>query len=270
MPRADLGAAGLADFWRRVSSARRRVLALDYDGTLAPFRVERMEALPLPGVCALLERIVARGDTELVVVSGRAIDELEQLLAGAPAIPLIGSHGFEQRDARGARRTLELSAPQRAALDQADGLLRQRGEPALSIERKPASLALHTRGREAQHAERVEEEVLASWEQHLDAGFEARRFDGGVELRVAGVDKGKTLEAFLGDEQPGELVVYLGDDQTDEDAFVVVQARGGVGIKVGLGVGETTVASGRLEDCAAVRAMLAQWADLELEEGGDA
>ena len=61
-------------FLERLASAPARVLLLDYDGTLAPFVVDRTLALPYPQVPPLIVRIMARG-TRVVLISGRPVRE---------------------------------------------------------------------------------------------------------------------------------------------------------------------------------------------------
>lgn len=70
----------LQDFFRDVAQARQSALLLDYDGTLAPFRQNRHEALPYPGVTGLLNGILATGRTRLVLITGRCAQELIPLL----------------------------------------------------------------------------------------------------------------------------------------------------------------------------------------------
>ena len=61
----------LGSFFRKVAEAPSRVLLLDYDGTLAPFREERDEAVPYPGVREAVRNQIVSGRSRLVVVSGR-------------------------------------------------------------------------------------------------------------------------------------------------------------------------------------------------------
>lgn len=240
--------------WRRVLDARlsgrRLLLGLDYDGTLAPFRVDRRSARPLPGILPLLTTLQRRPDTQLVLVSGRPIDELLALLGEQP-VPLIGSHGFERQDPGGARRLEGLPPELAAVLDAEAEACRATG---LTYERKVGSVAVHTRGLAAGAAASVHDELLARWRAKTRPGLEARRFDGGVELRVSGVDKGTALARWL-DEQGvvDEALLYVGDDQTDEDAFALLHQRGGLGVKVGAGA---TGADLRVADCAEVRELL--------------
>src|SRR5204863_7214321 len=93
-------------------------------------------------------------------------------------------------------------------------------------------------------------------------GVEVQRGKMVAELKPAGHDKGRAIEAFMR-ERPfaGRVPVFLGDDLTDEHGFRVVDRLGGHSIKVGPG---TTAARWRLPNPAAARAWLANW----LEERG--
>jgi len=61
----------LDGFFHRLARARRRVLLLDYDGTLAPFHRRPERALPYPEVGPLLKRAIERCRTRVIIVSGR-------------------------------------------------------------------------------------------------------------------------------------------------------------------------------------------------------
>jgi len=249
--------AGVEDFWPRLARADNPCLALDYDGTLAPFQVERMSAVPLPGVVESLEQIRDRRSTRLVIVSGRPIGELLQLL-GERRIALLGSHGFERRDERGRLVHEALDPVRGAALERARQLALALGLPAQRVERKAASTAVHTRGMPAERAARIERQLRQRWEETTEQGLHCRAFNGGVELRATGVDKGTALARWLDAQGNVDLAVYLGDDETDEDAFRMLAGRGQLGIRVG-GAGMPTAARGRLADCRAVRQFLGDW-----------
>ena len=260
----DLLGSGTASraFWARLSRSSRRFLGLDYDGTLAPFQVRRMEACPASGAVAALEAVL-RTQTEVAVISGRLLDEVLQLL-GDPGITIVGSHGYEWRHGDGRRETVPLAPAQQRALSRAADELAQLS-PAPDVEHKVASLAVHTRGLERPAAIAVQEQAAEIFERLSGQGPAEERvmwrpFDGGVELRAEGMNKGRVLHRLLGDEATDEesLAVYLGDDTTDEDAFVALQSRGGVGVKVGAS-GGPTAASFTLRDPAAVVLFLQRW-----------
>jgi len=254
---------GVPDFWVRVKTAPHRLLALDYDGTLAPFRVERMEARPLPGVSEALAAVAATPGTSLLVVSGRPADEVARLL-GDGCCAIIGAHGFERREAGGRLRRHAPAASQVEALRQAEQEL-ARMDLGGRGERKVASVAFHTRGLPAARARELEDAVAQAWTPLCAGeGLEVRPFAGGVELRVRGRDKGSALLAAGREAPAGALVIYVGDDDTDEDAFRALREEG-IGIRVGRD-DAPTAAQGRLPDCEAVLALLRAWPGLF--EGG--
>lgn len=247
---------GIPEFWESVSVAPHRCLVLDYDGTLAPFRVDRMKAFPLDGIVGLLATIRDETGTYLAIMTGRPLVEILTLL-GDLDIPVSASQGSEFMYPDGRREMLVPSDRQRERLDRAEKEAHD-AAPHGRVERKIAGVALHTRGVDPGEAERIQEQVCGTWEADShDYGLDCRRFSGGIELRLKNIDKGTALDALLHDQPSDSLCVYVGDDETDEDALLVLRGRG-YGIKVGHP--ETpTYAKGRLADPAAVRAFLKGW-----------
>src|SRR5690349_2940446 len=84
-----------APFLERLKTAACKVLLVDYDGTLAPFSVDREHAFPYPEIPGLLQRIV-QCDTRLVVISGRLAREALMLAGVHPHPEIWGSHGMER------------------------------------------------------------------------------------------------------------------------------------------------------------------------------
>ncbi len=82
-------------FLERLRTAPARVLLLDYDGTLAPFVVDRTLAWPYPEVPPLIGKIMAQG-TRVVLISGRPVRELLLLMRISPQPEIWGSHGLER------------------------------------------------------------------------------------------------------------------------------------------------------------------------------
>jgi trehalose-phosphatase len=247
---------GAADFWERVRTSKHRCLVLDYDGTLAPFRKNRMDAVPLDGIVELLVRIRDSDGTDLALMTGRPLDEL-LILLGDLGVPISASQGVEFHSPDGRRTRHHISPRQEERLQRA-----QEEAAALglghAIERKAASVALHTRPMEADEAERAERELSAVWSRDAgEYGLECLHFKGGIEIRLAGVDKGTALDTLLESSPAGTFCVYVGDDTTDEDAFRAVRDRG-IGIRVG-DPREETQATGHLADPEAVREFLREW-----------
>jgi trehalose 6-phosphate phosphatase len=213
-----------ASFWDEVRDRPSRLLMLDYDGTLAAFRVARAVATVEPEILATLGAIASSGSTDLAVISGRPVVELERLLAPL-SIHLIGEHGWEERTADG---TNVLHPPPSAAVQTLEAM----AQAALTdgwgdrVERKRCSLVLHTRGLDPEWALELERRCDEVWRATPGTGTRLAKIHGGRELRALGRDKGVAVSALMASKPPGTLPVYIGDDETDEDAFQVVAPRG--------------------------------------------
>ena len=216
-------AAGLSG---RLRDAPRSLLMLDYDGTLAPFHIDRFEATPYPGVEERLRTLSQLSRVRLVLVSGRSARELRNLLDPSVKTEIWGSHGWEQLRCDGSYELFALDPVQQAALDRVKKEISDLGfQEALEV--KPSSVAIHWRSfRPAE-----QEQICASAKSAFDrlpqtGGLQLLPFDGGLELRSLDRTKGTAVAEILEQEPAGILAAYLGDDLTDEDAFVAVGGRG--------------------------------------------
>jgi trehalose-phosphatase len=214
----------LAGFFARVQVARERVLMLDYDGTLAPFRVEPAEATPYPAVIELLDAIMAARRTRLVIVSGRWIKDLLPLL-GLRQLPEIwGSHGWERLSTSGDYGTQRARPKALELLVAADEWIGDIEAGGARAERKPASVAFHWRGLPNHRVAEIRRKLLEKWTELARCDELAwHEFDGGIELRIAGWNKGDVVRTIVAESEAesggGAALAYLGDDETDEDAF---------------------------------------------------
>jgi trehalose-phosphatase len=218
--------AEAAALWNRLRSAPRSLLMLDYDGTLAPFHVDRFAAVPYPGVEERLATLSGLARVRLVLVSGRPARELRGLLPSSIKAEIWGSHGREQLQSDGSYRLFPLSPIQRAGLDQVAREMTALGFSE-ALEMKPSSLAIHWRSAPLDEQERVCSSVELVFS-HLAQpdGLHLLPFDGGLELRSTDRTKGTAVTLMLAQESAAAPVAYLGDDLTDEDAFAAVGARG--------------------------------------------
>ena len=219
--------ADLSGFFARVGKARRRALLLDYDGTLAPLSADRAHAVPYPGIRAALVTIsLARKPTAIWIVSGRVVSDLARLVGLERLVDLWGSHGIERWTRHGFRVGPEPERAAAAFLDAAAAALARQGAQDL-IERKRYGLALHRRGADrvryrAAHAA-LARRLAPAASRH---GLQLLPFDGGVELRPRGLNKGLAVERAFAELGGDAAVAYLGDDRTDEDAFAALRGRG--------------------------------------------
>jgi trehalose 6-phosphate phosphatase len=217
-----------ADLIRALDGAAatpRLLVASDFDGTLAPIVNNPADARPLPRAADALIALAGLPSTTTALVSGRALSTLRELSSMPRTVHLVGSHGAEFDT---------------GFTDRIDGELLERitaeltaiaaNRPGVTVEPKPASVALHVRnasaadGREALHAARA---AAQAWDAELTTGKAV------LEFAVISTDKGEAID-IIRDRDDATAVVFFGDDVTDEKAFRRMR-DGDVGVKVGTG-----------------------------------
>lgn len=246
----DLAEASRAlpdDLFRRlfeVSRSPSLLIATDYDGTIAPIVDNPAEAYPLESSVDSLRALALLPSTSAGVISGRSLRDLAAMSRLPREVHLFGSHGGEtDTDVHRA-----LDAGQRAALedfrrDLVDTL------PADVIEHKTAGAAVHLRGLDEEARQAVEDGIAALIEAHAVFPTRGKQV---VDLSVVPSSKAealKNLRARTG----AEVVVFIGDDHSDESAMETLGPLD-LGLKVG---GDETHADFRLPDPDAVSVVLA-------------
>ncbi len=225
-PSSGLDGDEAARFFALLENASNALLLLDYDGTLAPFREDPAEALPYPEVVPLLRAIAEEGSTRVVIVSGRSLESLLPLLDFGALPEIWGSHGRERCLAGGEVRQVAPSEVHIRGLSEARETLEGADIPG-RLEEKPFSLAFHVRGLPKKTGEESLARAHSLWEPFARrAGLNILPFNGGLEICAPGWNKGDAVNVLLESVPEGTPAAYLGDDETDEDAFRSLEGRG--------------------------------------------
>jgi trehalose 6-phosphate phosphatase len=227
----------LSTFFGAFESAAKPLLMLDYDGTLAPFRVDRYKARPWAGIRELLAGIQAHGRTRIVVITGRPAAEIPPLLGVKQSPEIWGLHGAERLYADGKCELVEAPQSTRERLSELHRQLRHDALGGL-FEEKANAAVMHWRGVPVGKAKLIEKRTRELFEPLAQRyGLKLLEFEAGLELR-AGPEKGDAVRALL-EETNGfgsHAAAYLGDDLTDEGAFRAIRERGrhwdGLGVLV--------------------------------------
>mgnify|MGYP001367919852 CR=1 FL=1 len=207
------------------------LLMFDYDGTLAPFVVDRDQAFPFPEAKRLLEEIRLKTLAKVVIVSGRPVEDVARLLALEPRLETWGCHGWERCSATGELSTGELPGAARKLFVELESWLVTL-KLHQCVELKPASIALHWRGLEESEQRILEKRARQKWAELAgDKLLQLHEFDGGLEWRLPGWSKADAVKTLLRESRAGTPVAYFGDDLTDEDAFRALP-EGGVAVLV--------------------------------------
>jgi trehalose 6-phosphate phosphatase len=213
-------------FLQQLKTAPSSALLLDYDGTLAPFHVDRNRAFPYPGAISILKKIVQSGRTKVVIISGRPIVELRALLAPMNTLEMWGTHGLERQLSDGSYSCVPINEEDAVALGEAQEWIGAAGLLSRA-EIKLGGIAIHWRGLPPAEARSVQSLTLDGWTKVAEQSrLKLLQFEAGLELRVSHPDKGDAVTSILADLEQRAPVAYLGDDLTDEDAFRVLDGYG--------------------------------------------
>ena len=218
-------------FYEKLTKASQKALLLDYDGTLAPFQIKPNKAYPYPGVTEILNSIMQEVETRLVIVTGRWIKDLKPLLQLKKQPDIWGSHGMERLKKDGSYEIVSMDEKALNGLVAADEWIEAIG---LSnrCEKKPGCIAIHWRGLSESDILSIKEQVEQKRSIITDSwGLNLEGFDGGLEIRVPGLNKGDAVKIILQEMKQDYVAAYLGDDLTDEDAFNAIKSKG-IGVLV--------------------------------------
>jgi len=224
----------------------------DLDGTLVEIESVPTRVHADAELRALIASLALATNGAVAVITGRPITDIDALFPDL-RLPVAGQHGVERRTASG---VVLHQAGAAGALDVARHMLGDvvRRHAGLMLEDKGLSLALHYRQtpRLASYAHRV----MHAARNAVGDEYCLQRGKRVVELKPAGRNKGIALSEFM-QEHPfsGRMPLFIGDDVTDEYAFLVVNSLGGLSVKVG---GGRTAARHQLASVTAVRRWLSQ------------
>lgn len=219
--------SGLSRFNSALARAGRGVLLLDYDGTLAPFSIDTQAVEPYPGVPEALDAIMDTGRARLLIVTGRYLKEAPPELGTRGNPEIWGSHGRERLLPDGRYEVAAIDEFALRGLTIADAWTAEVEAAGGRAEAKPGSLAFHWRGTGPTQVARIRDLVTRGFnDEALEGVLELHNFDGGIELRAPGLNKGDVVRAVLAETPAETPVAYLGDDLTDEDAFKALTGRG--------------------------------------------
>ncbi|MFB2553479.1 trehalose-phosphatase [Ensifer soli] len=204
-------------------------LFLDVDGTLVDLAVTPDAVVVPTGLASDLVSLSQRLNGALALVTGRSIAFIDGLLSPC-LFPVAGLHGSERRGPDGELHTLAHSQVFERIKNEIsiqaglwEGVL---------LEDKRAAVALHYRM--APEREPDVEQLMLRCAGEAGPDWALQRGKMVIEIRPALADKGSAVESFLAREPfKGRRPMAIGDDITDEAMFDIVNARGGLSVRVG-------------------------------------
>ncbi|MBK8498546.1 MAG: bifunctional alpha,alpha-trehalose-phosphate synthase (UDP-forming)/trehalose-phosphatase [Flavobacteriales bacterium] len=218
-------------FLSAYAKARSRWIFLDHDGTLVPFSKRPADAAPGKPLLALLGQLAVDPRNAVAIVSGRDRDTLGAWYGSLP-VHLIAEHGAYARPPNGSWSVPDWRTEWKETVI---ALFQQFHDrcPGSLVEEKTTAVAWHYRGA-AQDLGFLRSRELVNVLNDMARSFDFQVIEGNmvIEVRPRGIDKGTAVRRAL-EERPGELVMAIGDDRTDEDIFKVLPIDA-MSIKVGM------------------------------------
>ncbi|MFF1253676.1 trehalose-phosphatase [Pseudarthrobacter sp. NPDC058329] len=221
----------LREALRRIAATDHLLVAMDFDGTMAPIVGHADDARPLPRAATAFAGLAALPRTTTALISGRALASLRAVASPPVDTLLIGSHGAEAWLGPGSTG-LTLDQDQKVLLAEVRTILAEIAAeaPGTMLEDKPAGVVLHTRLAE----DDVAQDAVSAARSLLQDRKGVFLKDGKrvLETSVVNASKGEGV-TFLRQVTGATALLFAGDDTTDEDALARL-GPGDVGVKVGL------------------------------------
>ncbi len=215
----------------RYVRAKKRLVLLDYDGTLVNFTTDIDAAVPDNALYEILNNLIEDKKNKVVIISGRPHHTLEKWF-GHMQLDLVAEHGVLQKKA-GAdwETTIRVDTAWKQKLLPILQVYAERTAGSF-VEEKAHSLAWHYRGAENDLGNFRANELMGNI-RYLVADLPLVILHGNkiIEIKSSETNKGKAALQYTGTNKYN-FILAMGDDTTDEDMFKAVKETGFT-IKVG-------------------------------------
>ncbi|MDB5183281.1 MAG: hypothetical protein JWO47_1065 [Candidatus Saccharibacteria bacterium] len=236
--------------------SKKRLIMLDYDGTLATFVNDPSAARPDKNQRELLRSLSKDPKTEVVIISGRSQKELQKWFGNMPVV-LVAEHGASMKLRNGEWKEMIKSStlwkvPLKLALEKYAAQT-----PGAFVEEKDYALVWHYRNASPYHAQKniviLRQALRPALEKYGLVMHSGHKI---LEIKPVELVKGTTIGRILRPHH--DFILAIGDDYTDEDMFRAMP-RTGYSVKVGRG---KTAARFRIKDVQHVHELLRDLSEL--------
>jgi trehalose 6-phosphate synthase/phosphatase len=212
------------NIYDRFRSAGKRLLLLDYDGTLVSFTSNPEQAVPEDALLKLLAELGTKEETDIYLISGRSSYWLDRYFSDIP-IHLIAEHGAKCKN-KGEQWSMEIQTHSewKARVHYIMDMYIRRC-PHTFIEEKEFSMVWHFRNAEPEQGKLKSVELMGDLNDYINKRqLQVNLGNKIVEVRSRGIDKGTAIKKILS-KKDYDFVFAVGDDKTDEDMFKTLVGR---------------------------------------------
>ena len=231
--------------------SKRRKLVIDYDGTLVP--LASFAQPPSTHLLSLLTVLVSDPANEVCIVSGRERETLEKWFGNIPGLWMVAEHGYWfRRGSDAAWKELAPSGTDTSVHEWKETvlpILEQYAEATDGsfIQSKESAFVWHYRDADPDFGAWQAKELI----DHLESVLHSDPVDvidgnGTVEIKPKGVHKGLVIDELLAtpdtsSSNAADFVLAIGDDKSDEEMFVAVNAHAQLPLYAGAHIYTSTI-----------------------------
>jgi trehalose 6-phosphate synthase/phosphatase len=212
--------------------AARRLILLDYDGTLAPIQPTPQLAFPTEKITETLNKLSEDSSNDIVVISGRMQGVLEEWLGNIP-VTLVAEHGaFYKKLHQPWESYFSAASHWKDRMRLSMKVLESQFNGSM-IEEKRFSLTWHYRNVQPPLSDKELRQILSAL-RSIPNKIEFIVYEEScvIELRTVGIDKGRFAGLYVLNNGPYDFIMAIGDGRTDEDMFQVI-GKENLSVKVG-------------------------------------
>lgn len=208
------------DLINHYKNSQKRLLFLDYDGTLMPFNKDPEKVKPDRELWNLLQRLCSDPKNKVVIISGRDKESLDHWMGDLP-VDMIAEHGVWLKEGRPFWSLFDYITDEWKAEIKPILEMYVDRTPGSFIEHKDYSLVWHYRKADPAFGELRSRELMNHL-QYMLTNSNIKILEGNkvIEIKNSGINKGKAAFKWLQEEY--DFILAVGDDWTDEDTFDVM------------------------------------------------
>lgn len=214
---------------KKYKTAKKRLIILDYDGTLAPFKKQPQEASPTKELLSVLEKLASDPKNMIVISSGRDHQTLDKWLGHLPIL-FAAEHGAFFKENGIWHENIQKELWDEEIMDILQQITQR--TPKSKIEVKRTAIVWHYRNSDAWLADlRVRQLINRLINPCARLNLQVMRGNKIVEIKSPDFSKGTEAKRLL-EKDTFDFVMAMGDDVTDDDMFHALP-EDAVTIKIG-------------------------------------
>lgn len=215
----------------RISKSKKILFFLDYDGTLVHFKNNPNDVKIPKKVKKILQQYTDKKKYELIIITGRILKDIKEKIK-IKDIHLVALHGLHIQFNNGTEKIIQRAKHIQKQLSkikkEANTLFAE--EPNIQIEDKKYTLAFHYRLLSKKKISSAKNQFIQLIQKYnQNDSIQIMKGDKVIEARPTDWNKGNAVALFIQKENQNDsslLPIYIGDDTTDEDAFLYLKQNG--------------------------------------------